>query len=78
MKRHYGYYGTWSWKGIIAYFILLFVIVYLFMACHNTFTASEWNDGYCLGCNTRYELGAVYKACKYYYCPKCGYEIMRY
>lgn len=78
MKRNYGYYGTWSWRGIIAYFVVLIAVVYLFMACHNTCTDTEWNNGICAQCETRYELRCVYKSAKYYSCPTCGNQIMRY
>lgn len=78
MKRNYGYYGTWSWKGIIAYFLVLILVAYLVMACHNTFTNAEWNNGTCPQCEIRYELSGVYKANKYYCCPTCGNIILRY
>ena len=78
MKRNYGYYDKWSWRGIIAYFIALIAVAYLVMGCHNACTEAEWNNGVCEQCETLYELRGVHKSAKYYSCPTCGNQIMRY
>lgn len=58
--------------------LICFVLVIVIAIGYNTCTASEWNDGVCPQCETRYELRGVSKYMKYYSCPKCGNEVSRY
>ena len=59
---------------ILICIVLIICMVFGFNAC----TASEWNDGICPECETRYELRGVSKYMKYYSCPNCGNEVSRY
>ena len=59
---------------IIICFALIFAIMFGFNCC----TASDWNDGVCPKCETRYELRGASKYMKYYACPECGKEVERY
>lgn len=66
--------NDYSWLTLIICIVLIFAIMFGF----NTCTASDWNDGICPKCETRYELRGVSKYVKYYACPKCGNEVKRY
>lgn len=58
--------------------IIILALALLILFTHNACTASEWNNGRCPDCNTRYELRGVHKCIHYYACPKCGNEVSRY
>ena len=72
--NYYGYSGVFSVLTIIICFVLVFAIMIGFNCCF----ASDWNDGVCPECETRYELRGVSKYVKYYVCPECGKEVPRY
>ena len=61
--------------GAIFIFIVLWIAI---MFGVNSCSASTWNDGVCISCETRYELRGVSKGLKYYACPDCGQEVTRY
>lgn len=44
----------------------------------NACSATEWNDGTCPKCDSRYELRGASRGFKYYSCPDCGNEVERY
>ena len=59
---------------IITCIVLAFAIMFGVNAC----TATDWNDGVCPKCSTRYELRGASRGLKYYSCPECGNEVERY
>ena len=71
---YYSSHSDHSWWTII----ILFALVFLIMFGFNTCTHTEWNNGICPECHTRYELRGVSKYMKYYACPECGNEVSRY
>jgi predicted RNA-binding Zn-ribbon protein involved in translation (DUF1610 family) len=58
--------------------IIGFVLTFMLILAHSACTAKEWNDGYCLNCNTRYELRSVDEGVHYYACPDCGNEVKKF
>lgn len=77
--RRSSYYNSDTKAGSFLVSILVVVGIMLFyMVGLNSCTASEWNNGRCSECQTRYELSAVYNDIKYYSCPDCGNEVCRY
>lgn len=74
MSYYSRYHRDASWLEVI----ICFALVILMMVGLNTCTASEWNDGLCPDCETRYELRGASRGLKYYSCPECGNEVSRY
>ena len=68
-------------KGCLAtiggIFLLISAMLAFIFFC-NSVTASEWNDGVYLKCDTHYELRGVSDTLKYYVCPSCHNEISRF
>lgn len=62
------------WLTLLICAAVLFGIMFGTNAC----TASDWNDGVCPNCDTRYELRGASRGLKYYACPECGKEVERY
>lgn len=66
----------------IGFSVVLMMIVlfgYLEMkGCRNNANRYQWNNGICPKCEVRYELRGVSYNDKYYVCPECGDEIIRY
>ena len=60
---------------LISIFIAILVLLVIGT---NSCSASDWNDGICPKCETRYELRGASKGLKYYACPDCGKEVQRY
>lgn len=58
--------------------IIGIALIFLIMIGVNSCSESDWNDGICPKCETRYELRGVSKSLKYYSCPDCGKEVERY
>lgn len=59
--------------------VLICIALIVFLEfCSNTHTESSWNDGVCPKCNVQYELRGVSRTAKYYACPECGKEVIRY
>ena len=63
-----------SFIGLVVCIIMLVLIMLGINAC----SESDWNDGICPHCETRYELRAAFKGLKYYACPDCGQEVERF
>ena len=57
---------------------ILIVISLAIMFGINSCSASTWNDGVCASCETKYELRGVSNGAKYYSCPDCEQEVLRY
>ena len=53
-------------------------LMFLLMLGVNSCSSTEWNNGDCWDCGTRYELRGASKGLKYYACPECGREVQRY
>lgn len=68
-------------KDIFATILTIFILISIciaFMFGVNSCSASIWNDGVCISCETKYELKAASNGMKYYACPDCGQEVSRY
>ena len=70
----YGSNSDGTGRIIVFLIILLLLLVFGWNAC----TETDWNNGYCPNCETRYELRGASKGLKYYACPDCGFEVERY
>ena len=62
---------------IIGIFALIGICILIAIGV-NSCSASNWNDGICTKCETRYELMGASQGLKYYACPNCGNEVSRY
>ena len=69
---------SYSGKNDLIITLICIALCVFIILGFNTCTASEWNDGICPECHTRYELRGVSKYMKYYSCPDCGNEVSRY
>jgi PHP family Zn ribbon phosphoesterase len=58
--------------------IVLIALLFMIMFGVNSCSESDWNNGECPNCETRYELRGASKGLKYYACPDCGKEVERY
>lgn len=65
-------------KWDIIEIIALIGICFLIVACVNSCSASDWNDGICPKCGVRYELRGISQGLKAYAYPECGKEVRRY
>lgn len=66
--------GTLIRLGVFAALILIICVLLLIFGSNNY----HWNDGVCPNCGIRYELKAVDNGFKFYTCPECGQEVIRY
>lgn len=53
-------------------------LMVLLVSCTNFCAAPTWNNGVCPDCETRYELRGISNGLKYYACPECGEEVVKY
>lgn len=58
--------------------ILLCVIAIAMAEGLNFITSETWNDGICSICDEIFDLKGVSNGVKYYACPECGQEVIRY
>ncbi len=54
------------------------ILIFILMCNVNSCSASVWNDGVCQKCKIRYELSGISDGFRYYSCPKCGQEVIRF
>ena len=79
-----GYYSRnyrnndYGWSTSIIMLVVSIAFLVIFMLGVNCCSSSDWNNGDCPKCETRYELRGASRGLKYYACPKCGKEVQRF
>lgn len=55
------------------------ILFYIGIMCFtNSRYDNIWNNGTCKECDIRFEMRGVSDGLKYYSCPECGQEVLRY